>query len=264
MITFIGAGNVAWQLAQAFEKVGCVVDTVYSRSTESAAAVASYLYGCQTTTELDFSESTSEVFILAVPDDAILSVAQQLVLPENAILVHTSGTLALEDLQKTMDTHHDLDVECGVFYPLMTFTKGKKIDITVIPFCIEATTETTENELIILAEQLSTSVQMVSSEERRVLHLAAVFACNFTNHLWAISQEITEANSLDFDLLKPLIEETFKKAMQTNSAIADVQTGPAQRNDRKTIGTHLELLSEDSDLTKIYQLMTRSIQTFFK
>lgn len=261
MITFIGAGNVAWHLAQAFEKVGCVVDAVYSRSIESAEEVASYLYGCQAVTELDFSESSSELFILAVPDDFILSVAQQLVLPENAILVHTSGTLALEDLQKTMDIYHDLAVECGVFYPLMTFTKGKKIDLKAVPFCIEATTETAENELVNLADQLSNSVQLVSSEERRVLHLAAVFACNFTNHLWAISQEITEANSLEFDLLKPLIHETFKKAMQA-IAIATVQTGPAQRNDRKTIAAHLDLLSEDAELTKMYQLMTRSIQNF--
>lgn len=259
MISFIGAGNVTWHLAQALEKVGYKINEIYARDTEQASQVAANLYHCEIKDTLDFSDSSSELFILAVSDDAIYGVASQLILPEGSILVHTSGTKSLDELVSASDE----STGCGVFYPLMTFTKGKKVDWQDVPFCIESYEPEVEKYLMNIAKKLSKSVQFVTTEERQALHISAVFACNFTNHLLAIAKEITEANQLDFNLLKPLINATFTKAL-TSKHPASVQTGPAIRHDASTIRMHLELLDEDKHLTKVYQLLTKSIQEFFE
>lgn len=258
MISVIGAGNVAWHLTQALEKAGFKINEVYARNTEQAAELVSHLYHCEIKTELDFSDSLSELFILAVSDDAITGVASQLVLPENSILVHTSGTKSLDELISVSDEI----TYCGVLYPVMTFTKGKKVAMQEVPFCIEAENPDIENYLVDIAKKISNSVQLVTTEERQVMHISAVFACNFTNHLMAISKEIMDANQLDFNVLKPLIKATFTKALAAKHP-AQVQTGPAIRHDSSTLKMHLELLEEDAHLTQVYRLLTKSIQEFF-
>lgn len=258
-ISMIGAGNVAWHLSIALENHHHQICEVYSRQLTKAKALTSMLYQAEAKNQLDFSDSKAELFILAVSDDAIAEVCSRLVLPENAILAHTSGTRSLEDLQKLMTTHHDLPIRCAVFYPLMTFSKQKKIQINEVPFCIEADEETAENQLVKLAQGLSKTVYLVSSKERKVLHVAAVFACNFTNHLLALAKEITNDEDLEFDLLKPLIKETFQKALAAEHP-ADVQTGPAVRGDRSTMNNHLIYLKDRTDLFEIYEIMSESIQ----
>ncbi|RYE44146.1 MAG: DUF2520 domain-containing protein [Sphingobacteriales bacterium] len=177
----------------------------------------------------------------------------------NAILAHTSGTKSLDDLQKLISSFHDLPIRCAVFYPLMTFSMQKKIQIHEVPFCIESDDEAAENDLVKLAQGLSKTVYLVNSHERKVLHIAAVFACNFTNHLLALAKEITSNEDLEFDLLKPLIKETFQKALAAEHP-ADVQTGPAVRGDKSTINRHLVYLKEQKDLFEIYEIMSESIQ----
>ena len=258
-ISMIGAGNVAWHLSIAFENYHHQVCEVYSRQLPKAKALTSMLYQARATSDLDFSESAAEIFILAVSDDAIEQVCSKLVLPENAILAHTSGTKSLEDLQKLMLTYHDLPIRCGVFYPIMTFSQQKKVQINEVPFCIEADEEVAKNQLVDLAQSLSKTVYLVSSKERKVLHIAAVFACNFTNHLLALAREITNDEDLEFDLLKPLIKETFQKAL-TAEHPADVQTGPAIRGDRSTMNNHLIYLRDRNDLFEIYEILSESIQ----
>ena len=259
-ISIIGSGNVGWHLGIALENHHHPICEVFSRKSEKATRLSSMLYQAKIKTDLDFSESVAELFILAVADDAINDVCEQLILPENAILAHTSGSKSLEDLQKLMLIHHDLPVKCGVFYPLMTFSAGKKLDLKTVPFCIEASDDETEQKLVEIAQEMSNTVYLINSDERKVLHVAAVFACNFTNHLLALAKSITDSEDLEFDLLKPIIQETFRKALAANDP-ADVQTGPAIRRDKSIINRHLDYLKEDENLVEIYEVLTESIQS---
>ncbi len=252
IITFIGAGNVAWHLAQALEDVGHRIAEVYSRNVSHAQELCRHLYDTQATHTLDFSESPSDVFVIAVKDDAVAEVTDSLILPPSATVYHTSGTLPLAMLRRFPNR--------GVFYPLQTFSKSRHIDIERVPFCLEASNPTTEQELVALAQSISKTVYLVSSDERKVLHIGAVFACNFTNHLLSMAKQVVENEELEFDLLKPLIEETIAKALATHDP-ATVQTGPAIRGDSQTIQKHLLYLKDQPLTQKIYKLLTESIQS---
>ncbi|AFK03901.1 protein of unknown function DUF2520-containing protein [Emticicia oligotrophica DSM 17448] len=258
-ISIIGAGNVAWHLAITLEDHHHTICEVFSRTEDKAEKLCSLLYRAEATTDLNFAESEAEFFILAVADDAWEDVCSKLILPEDAILAHTSGTKSLEDLQKLMQIHHDLPVKCAVFYPLMTFTAGKELNFKSVPLCLESDDEDVEQILLEIAQEISQHVYFIDSAERRVLHVAAVFACNFTNHLLALSKTITDSENLDFDLLKPLISETFKKALNANDPV-EVQTGPAIRRDKSIINRHLDYLRDDARLLEIYEVLTESIQ----
>lgn len=249
-VSFIGAGNVAWHLAQALEYAGHVVQEVYSRNLMHAQQLAAKLYHAVPTNSLDFSKSKANVFIIAISDDGLAGVNEQIILPEGSIIVHTSGTMPVETLVGRPNS--------GVFYPLQTFSKIKKVDVQCVPFCIEATNETTEDVLIALAQSISNTVYLISSAERKILHIAAVFACNFTNHLLALAKEIVDREELEFDLLKPLIQETFHKALAANDPVS-VQTGPAARNDQKVIQSQQDYLTPFPDEQKIYKMLTESI-----
>ncbi len=257
-ISFIGAGNVAWHLSQALENAGHGVEEIFSKDIKNAESLIAHLYNAQIQTTLNFSNSTARVFFLCVTDDSMPEVVQQLVLPEDSILIHTSGSKSLADLDKVINLHSDIPIKTGVFYPLQTFTKGFKVDFLEIPICIEAEDEEVEKILIGLGQDISDITYAVNSEERRVLHVAAVFACNFTNHLWAIAQELVKENDLEFDLLKPLISETFRKAM-TSEDIFKVQSGPASRGDQKIITQHLLFLKQQPEYQHVYRILSISL-----
>ena len=260
-IAFIGAGNVARHLAVAFENAGHQITEVFSRDANHSRWLASRLYDTRLSPDLNFDESTAELFVLAVPDDALEEVIRQLVLPENALLVHTSGSKTLGELEKWVKIYSDVPVRTGVFYPLQTFSKHvPALSFGEIPLCIEASDNETEAALVALGQQLSSIVYLVSSQERRVLHVAAVFACNFTNHLLGVAKDLTDAEQLEFDLLKPLIRETFRKALEATHP-ADVQTGPARRGDLNTLALHLDYLQDKPALLELYQLLTDRIQS---
>ena len=257
-ISFIGAGNVSWHLSQALENAGHGVEEVFSRNIDNAEDLTKHLYNAQVQQDLNFSKSIAQVFFLCVTDDSMLEVAKQLVLPEGSMLVHTSGSKSLAELDELLRINSDVSIMTGVFYPLQTFTKNFKIDFTEIPICIESNEEAVEKALIDLGQDISDITYMVNSEERRVLHVAAVFACNFTNHLWGIAQEIVKDNDLEFDLLKPLITETFRKAMASDD-IFKAQTGPARRGDNKIINQHLLFLKQQPDYQQIYRTLSEGI-----
>ncbi|HNP94511.1 MAG TPA: DUF2520 domain-containing protein [Cyclobacteriaceae bacterium] len=250
-VSFIGSGNLAWHLAPALDNMGYVVREVYSRNPSHAKDLTKRLYQAETKNNLDFSSSSSNIFIIAVADDAIQSIAQELVLPDDAVLVHTSGSQPLSLLGYAATPN------IGVFYPLQTFSKNKKIDFQQIPIFIESETKETERELRKMAEAISKNVKSITSNERKALHVAAVFASNFTNHMLTISKDLLEAHHLDFNILKPLISETLNKSLIIGPDQS--QTGPAVRGDLEILDKHLEFLKTDESLALIYRYISQHI-----
>lgn len=261
-ISFVGAGNVAWHLSQAFENAGHWICEVHSRNLQNARELASQLYDSEVQDDLNFSESAAEVIVIAVPDDALENVMQQIVFPENVIVVNTSGTRSLSDLRNLANIYSDVYVHTGIFYPLQTFSKRVPMDYKTMPICIESINEQIEAKLTNLAESISDHVQRMDSDERFILHVAAVFANNFVNHLLAISNDLLAREKLDFDLLKPIIASTVQKALDSNDPALG-QTGPARRGDWATTNRHLAYLQETSpELTNIYRIMTELIRDY--
>jgi predicted short-subunit dehydrogenase-like oxidoreductase (DUF2520 family) len=250
-VSFIGSGNLAWHLAQALDNTDFAVREVYSRNPKHAAALVGNLYNAEVSESLDFSSSNSQVFIIAVTDDAIEEVAQELVLPDNAILVHTSGSLPLSVLGYAATPH------IGVVYPLQTFSKNKKIEFNDIPIFIESENSETEKVLQSLAKSISKKVFKITSKDRIALHVAAVFAANFTNHMLLIAQEIMKENKLSYDWLKPLIAEMINKSLTIGPENA--QTGPARRGDLETLDKHMQFLENDESVSEIYKIISQDI-----
>jgi len=250
-VSFIGSGHLAWHLAPALDNAGFVVKEVYSRNPKHAAALTGRLYQAEVKATLDFSTSASRIFIIATRDEGIEEVAQEIILPEEACLAHTSGSQPLSILQYAATS------QTGVLYPLQTFTKNRKVDFKEIPIFIEASNSETEQILSRLAKAISKKVNRIGSEERVALHVAAVFASNFTNHMLRISRDILAQNSLDFDMLKPLIQETLLKSLSLGPENA--QTGPAARGDLEILDRHLEFLNEEEMVAEIYKSVSQHI-----
>lgn len=250
-VSFIGSGNLAWHLGPALDNSGYVVKEVYSPHKKHAEAFTERLYQAEIKDSLDFSDSDSGLFIIAASDDSIKEIATEIILPENAILAHTSGSqpLAMLDFAATQQT--------GVFYPLQTFSKNKKVDFSTVPLFIESLDEQTERTLIAVGKAISKQVRKISAEERTALHVGAVFASNFTNHMLTLSKKILLDNHLNFDLLRPLITETFNKSLQIGPEKA--QTGPAVRSDLEVLDRHLEFLNRDEKLAEIYRVISQHI-----
>ncbi len=252
-IAMLGAGKVAGHLAPALESAGHQIVAIYSRRPRQAQRITRQLYEAKEVHNLDFSNSQAQVFILAVSDDAIQPVSAKLRLPPGSLLLHTSGGRSLKAIEDAKATHQ------GVLYPLQTFSEREAINFRQIPMLIEANNVTGLEQVKSLAGSLSDHVREVDFVQRQLLHAAGVFACNFTNHMLYLAEQMVEKESLPFELLKPLIRETLDKAMK--SSPFEAQTGPAVRNDRQTMQAHLRLLNEkNSDLAAIYQMLTDSIQ----
>lgn len=250
-VSFIGSGNLAWHLAPALDNTEFSVREVYSRNPSHAKSLADHLYQAEVKTSLDFSGSPSGIFIIAVSDDAILEVLQEIILPDNALLIHTSGSQPLSVLS------YGATEKTGVFYPLQTFTKGRKVDFREIPIFIESEDPETEKVLMTLAKGLSKKCLRISSQERKALHIAAVFASNFSNYMLHLAEEVLQNQKLDFDLLKPLITETINKSLVIGPAAA--QTGPAKRGDLEVLDKHMEYLAGQEDVAEIYRLISQHI-----
>ncbi|MCX2575468.1 Rossmann-like and DUF2520 domain-containing protein [Pedobacter sandarakinus] len=252
-IVLLGSGNVATQLAYALKDKGQEIIQVYSFQLAHAKALASVI-NCEAVDNLGNITPDADLYIIAVKDDAISDVASKLGAVKG-LVVHTSGTTDISILAQ----HVKL---AGVFYPLQTFSKAKPVSFAEIPICIEATDEVQLVKLQEFARELSSLVYSLDGEKRRILHLSAVFACNFTNHLYALANQLLIKNSLDFEIIRPLIAETANKVM--NSSPQDVQTGPAAREDERTIKRHLGMLNDLPELQHIYQTLTESIKLTLK
>ena len=244
-VVILGAGNVATHLYKAFQASENVsVKQWYNRNLKS---IEFYKNKVETTNDLS-KLTEADVYILAVSDDAVAELSSQLPF-ENRFVVHTSGSVSAYDIDKKNRR--------GVFYPLQTFSKSAPIDFSEVPLCLETLVRTDYPLLKKLGASVSDHASRVNSDQRASLHLAAVFVNNFTNQIYRVAQEITESQGAEFDMLKPLILETAKKVLHMSPYKA--QTGPAKRNDKKTIKKHLKALDNEHH-EAIYKLLTDSIQ----
>ncbi|MCD8103286.1 MAG: DUF2520 domain-containing protein [Alistipes sp.] len=244
----IGSGNLAWVITDALTRRGYPPKQIFARNTADGIKVAS-IAGCAFASD-PAALQTAGLYILAVSDRAIPSLASSLDFGD-AVVAHTAGSTALSALPGNVKHK-------GVFYPLQTFTKGREIDFSGIPVFIEGSDEMALSAMRELAEALGTEPQLLESEKRAVLHAAAVFACNFTNYMYTVGEELAADAGLDFGVLKPLITETAAKAVAAASPL-ETQTGPAIRNDFQTKSLHCELLREKPDLKNIYINLSKSI-----
>lgn len=247
-IIILGTGNLAQHLCQSFSAVNSInIVQVFGRNLETLKKFSSYAEICSNPTEI----KDADVYIIAVKDDAITKVSQSLT-SKKGIVVHTSGAVEMDVIES---------VNSGIFYPLQTFTKGKTIDFKSIPICIEAKQDSALKVLRILGESISDKVDEITSAQRKKLHLAAVFANNFTNHLYSISEDICLQEGLSFELLQPLILETAKKVQSITPK--DAQTGPARRGDKKSMQNHLNLL-KDKKQADLYVLFSEAIKKVYE
>ncbi len=250
-VSIIGSGNLAWHLAPALDNAGYVVKEVYSRNIRHAEKLTSRLYQAEVKTSLDFSDSASRVFIIAVSDEAIADVASEIVLPDDAHLIHTSGSQPLSVLQFAAIEN------IGALYPLQSFHKNKKVDFKTVPIFVESPADDTGKILLALAKAISNKVIRTSATERGALHLAACIAADFTNHMMTIAGDVLKQHQMSFDLIKPLITETINKGIALGPENA--QTGPARNGDLETLDRHLESLADDPAVAEIYKIVSQHI-----
>lgn len=248
-VVLIGAGNLATQIALSLLEKGIRVRQIYSRKIESATELASKV-NAEFTSDLSQLLPEADLYIVAVKDSAIQEVLENLRLNEDRLVVHTAGSIPMSILEGFTNNY-------GVFYPLQTFSKSRKVDFSDIPICIEANHPSNLLKLERLGQRLSTSVNQINSDERKTLHLAAVFTNNFVNHLYTVGADILQVKKLNFDLLKPLIHETAAKIQTLHPD--DAQTGPAKRNDQEVINAQLKMLQNKPEYQKIYSFVTESI-----
>lgn len=244
-VVLLGAGNVATHLYKAFQNSETIsVSQWYNRSSSVISSYANFVDITDDLTKL----KEADIYILAVSDDSIAELSQNLPF-ENRLVAHTSGSVSMHAIDKKN--------QIAVFYPVQTFSKDVDLDFSEIPICIEVYEKQNLPLLKNLAVGLGCKPYKLNTEQRQTLHLSAVFVNNFTNQLYRIAHEITDIETIEFDILKPLILETAKKVQNISPYMA--QTGPAKRNDKKTIKRHLKQL-EREDHKAIYKLLTASIK----
>lgn len=250
-ITLIGAGRVATHLAKVLQLQHQIVQ-IFSRDLQRAETLADQV-NAQAITELQQLDPQTDLVIIAVSDQAISSVIQAITqyLPDN-LIVHTSGSTDLAILEQKHP-------RAGVLYPLQTFSFERAVNWSETPLFVEAVQAQDLTLLTDLANSLSQHVYQYSSTQRLTLHLAAVFACNFSNYCYDMAKQVVDAEQVDFSLLYPLILETANKATTNNPK--EMQTGPAMRGDQNILNMHRQLLvdSNRTNLQDIYRLMSESI-----
>lgn len=256
-ISLVGGGNVAYHMGLAFKKAGLELLEIHTRNEASAREVIHRLDDkIAYQKDLDFSDSCSDLILICVSDDAIASVANCLLAPADTIVAHTSGAVSMAALGGMPRT-----VSHGVIYPLQSISKYRPVDFVQVPLFVEASDYRTRSRLLSLAGALSTRVRYMSSDDRKHLHLAGVFANNFINHLLRLSFEQLAQLDVDIDFIRPLVEETVLKAFADGPEAS--QTGPARRGDHKSMAIHLEALADRPDAQELYTLISAQIKTHF-
>ena len=246
-IVLIGSGNVAFHLAKAFTEAQIPISQIFGRNTAELQKI-SEKFSIPFSTE---SLVDADLYIISVSDSSIAEVSS-LIKNKNALVTHTSGSVSREALSGNFRK--------SVFYPLQTFSKSKNLDYSKIPFFIDAENENDEEILKNLASKISKNVMLANDEKRKYIHLTAVFACNFVNHLYARAKEISDSQGIPFDYFLPLIDETTQKIHELEPKLA--QTGPAIRNDEKVLKLHESLLTDEEKL-KIYKTLNESIKKMY-
>ncbi len=246
-VVLIGSGNVAGHLAKAMREAGLAVVQVLSLHIGHARELAAG-FGAAATNDYSEIMTDADFYLIAVPDGEITAVAVQM--PEvHGIVCHTSGSTPMQVLEKFQ--------RYGIFYPFQTFSKSREVDISNVPFCLEASSPDVLDALQLLAGRLSKSVYVMDMEQRERLHVAGVLVNNFTNHLFATAGDFLKENGMDAAMLLPLVRETAAKILELTPD--EAQTGPARRGDISTIEKHLDILKNRNDLKEIYQIFSQQI-----
>ncbi len=251
-VAIVGSGNVATHLAKAIFDVGVEVKYIYSPTLKNSSALASKVNAIAVDS-ISKIERDIDLIIISIKDDAIKEVVDELK-EFNSIIVHTSGGINIDVFEGVTD-------KGGVLYPLQTFSKNRVLDFSKIPLFIEARDNDTLFEIDEFAKRLSSNVIEADSSRRKIMHVAAVFACNFVNHCYDISSQILEKEGISFDVLLPLIEETTKKISEITPH--EAQTGPARRGDSDVMNAHLQQIDSPS-IKDIYTLLSKSITDSYK
>lgn len=254
-IALIGAGNVATCLGPRLKEAGHEITAVYNRTVESARILADRL-GATYTTDLK-AVPASDAAIVMLKDDALKELAPAIAGSLNsALLLHTAGSVPMDIWCEAGAQKY------GVLYPMQTFSKESRIDWSQVPLFIEGSSDQTLNDIRLLALTISPDVTPLSSEGRRKLHLAAVFTCNFSNHMYAIAEQLLKTEGVPFRVMLPLVRETARKVESIKPQ--DAQTGPAVRGDRKIIQEHLALLKDNPEYAELYRLISIDINKELK
>lgn len=243
----IGSGNVAYHLAKAFVLNAIPVAQIFGRNEEQLKSISEELNIPYSTKKLN----EADIYIICVSDQSVGEVSR-LITEKNCLVAHTSGSLPIDILAG--------EYRKSSFYPLQTFSKSKTLDYRQIPFFIEAENKEDMNTLSDIASAISRNVMESTYEKRKYIHLTAVFACNFVNHLFSRAKEISDAQEIPFDYFLPLIDETVQKIHEIEPKSA--QTGPAVRNDKRILELHEQLLKDES--LDIYKTMNHSIQKMYE
>lgn len=243
-VVLIGSGNVATSLGIALKNNGFIISQVYSRSLKNAKKLANILTANHTS---DLNKIKAEnIAIVCVKDDVLRDVLSKI---KNKDIVHTSGA---HDINIFSDFHKN----CGVIYPLQSFAKNIVSDISTSPLCIEANNKKFENDLKKIANLLSNNVVIMNSHQRKQLHIAAVFGCNFSNHMMVICNRILTENNIKTSIMSSIIEKSLLKLKKYDAK--EIQSGPAKRGDINTINNHLKAIKNDK-IKKIYKLISEHI-----
>ena len=248
-ILIVGAGNVAWHLGKAFKNAGLPIAQVWSRQILHAEELANEI-SVKATDDVEEVNRFNGVIVFCIPDHAIPDFTSRL---ENSdsIYIHTSGSLNISVFEKRL-------IHRGVFYPLQTFRKNKPYrEFKDIPVLIESSTSQVDSMLHFWASAIQSKVYEIDSFQRMKIHVAAVFACNFSNHMVSISRQIIEENNHDYEMLRPLLTETLTNILKFDTR--EIQTGPAIRKDMDTIDKHSESLAEHPEWADLYSLISKSI-----
>ena len=252
-LVILGTGNVAHHLSKAFYDQGCTIKQVYSKTQANADHLAKAV-NAYPVSEIKALYSKADFYLMALKDDAIPEFAEQISL-SNALIAHTSGSWGLDALTNATQ-------RAGVFYPLQTFSKDKAIEMREVPIFIEANEQGDLVQLRQLAKLLTPAVYEIDSQVRTYLHLSAVIANNFSNHLWYLAKEELKKANLPYEILQPLLQETLAKSMEQGPYHA--QTGPAKRGDESIVKKHLEFI-EDPEVRELYHKLSKSISgTYLK
>lgn len=247
-VVMIGAGNVATHLVNHLHIAGFSILQVFSR-TENAAQSLADMVNAGWTTNVAELVPTADIYILALKDSAIVPFLENAQL-QGKFLIHCSGSLSIDVLKEF--SHH-----AGVFYPLQTFSKARNIDFKEVPVFLESTSLFMKERLDELARKLTSKIYFANSRQRLILHIAAVFSCNFVNHFYTIAEQILDENNFGFEILRPLMEETLDKIKTLKPF--DAQTGPAVRNDSNIIDKHIKILADHPEIQKIYSMVSEHI-----
>ena len=249
-ITLIGAGNLATQLGKSLKKAGVIVSQVYSRTEESARTLGELLEA-EWLTDIKALRDEADVYIFSVKDSVLCELITEVCKGRgDKLFLHTAGSMP-------MSCFEGKALHYGVFYPMQTFSKAKDVCFENIPVFIEGDSSETEEVIRSLANMLSKRVITLSSADRKYLHLAAVWACNFTNYCYSVASDILSEHGIPFDVMLPLINETTEKIQKISPK--EAQTGPAVRGDKNVMGQQLELMSDRADLQELYKMLSKGI-----